>query len=362
MSGLDFGLGSWDGTHFKRAPGLRPHEITSALVCSKSGSVWAGTSGGALEIDKANSRRLTTHDGLPDDEVLSLIEGPDGTIGIGTNDGVSRYRNHELDVYRTRDGLSHSVVLSLFVDREGSLWAGTKDGLDQFTDGKVTPYSTNEGLLSNETGPVLEDNAGIFVGWVTLGRGLNVFDGHHFRAITRKDGLLGDYILSLQIDRSGDLWVGSTAGVNRLHDGRVIGSFTTANGLSSAEVRALSVDTQGDLWAGTGRGLDRFENGRFVHVSTSSLPGGIVSLNAARSVRLFISTDAAGFSFLRDGKETVYSLDITHPVVSSYIDVDRKEAWLGTNGSGLLHWKNGAITHMRVKDGLFDNRIYSILR
>jgi signal transduction histidine kinase/ligand-binding sensor domain-containing protein len=351
VTGSDFGLGSWDGKHFQRSEALGSHEVTTALTCSKDGAVWVGTAHGVLEMTGHRSRRLTTRDGLPDNEVLSLIEGPDGTIWIGTNDGVTRYRNGELNVYRTRDGLSHSVVLSLFVDREGSLWAGTKDGLDQFTDGKVTPYTTNEGLLSNETGPVVEDNAGqLWVG--TLGYGLNVFDGRHFRGLTKKDGLLDDYILSLQNDRAGDIWVGSRSGLNRLHDGRVIASYP------GPAVRALSVDAQGDLWAGASSGLNRFDGKRFVHVSN----GGIVSLNAGRSVRLFISTDANGFSLLRDGKETVYSLDITHPVVCSYIDVERKEAWLGTNGSGLVIWKNGTVTHMRVKDGLFDNRIYSILR
>ena len=89
---------------------------------------------------------------------------------------------------------------------------------------------------------------------------------------------------------------------------------------------------------------------------------GIVALNAGRSVRLFISTDSAGFSYLKGDHEFIYSLDITRPVVCSYIDLDRQEAWLGTNGSGLLHWKNGAVTRLRVKDGLFDNRIYSVLR
>ena len=175
VAGIDFGLGRWDGKHFQTV--LK--ENVSALACTKSGAVWAGTAQGAVEVTKTGTRRITTRDGLPDNEVLSLISGPDNTIWIGTNDGVTRYRNRELSVYRTRDGLSHSVVLSLFVDREGSLWAGTKDGLDQFTDGKVTPYSTNEGLLSNETGPVLEDNAGqLWVG--TLGFGLNVFDGQAF--------------------------------------------------------------------------------------------------------------------------------------------------------------------------------------
>ncbi len=360
VTGLDFGLGSWDGTHFQPSAAMRPNETTTALACSKNGSVWVGTAEGALEIAKGKSRRLTANDGLPDNEVLSLIEGPDETIWIGTNDGITRVRNNDLNVYRTRDGLSHSVVLSLLIDREGSLWAGTKDGLDQFTDGKVTPYSMNEGLLSNDTGPVLEDNAGrLWVG--TLGHGLNLFDGRRFRALTKKDGLLDDYILSLQIDRAGDLWVGSKGGLNRLRDGKVAASFTERDGLSGPEVRALTVDTQGVLWAGSSRGLDRLEGNRFRHVFTAS-PGGIVALNAGRSVRLFISTDSAGFSYLKDGKETRYALDVTHPVVCSYIDSDRKEAWLGTNGSGLLHWKNGVVTRLRVKDGLFDNRIYSVLR
>jgi signal transduction histidine kinase len=155
--------------------------------------------------------------------------------------------------------------------------------------------------------------------------------------------------------------VGSKSGLNRLRDGKVVASFTERNGLAGPEVRALSVDTQGVLWAGSNRGLDRFDGTSFQHVPLAS-PGGIVALNAGRSVRLFISTDSAGFSYLKDGQELRYSLDITHPVVCSYIDVDRKEAWLGTNGSGLLHWKNGIVTRLRVKDGLFDNRIYSVLR
>jgi signal transduction histidine kinase/ligand-binding sensor domain-containing protein len=359
VAGLDFGLSFWDGARFQRSSAMPANEVSTVLECSKKGSVWVGTAHGALEIDKAKSRRLTTRDGLPDNEVLSLLDGPDGTIWIGTNNGISRYRNNEWSVYRTRDGLSHSVVLSLFIDREGSLWAGTKDGLDQFTDGKVTPYSTNEGMLSNDAGPVLEDNAGrLWVG--TLGHGLSFFDGRRFHALTKKDGLLDDYILSLQVDQSGDLWVGSNGGVNRLRAGKVVGSFTQRNGLSGAQVRALSVDSQGVLWAGTNHGLNRLEGDRFRRAAVASSDA-VVALNSGRNVRLFISTEAAGFSYLKDDKEFTYSLDVTRPVVSSFIDVNRREAWLGTNGSGLLHWKNGTVTRLRVKDGLFDNRIYSVL-
>ena len=186
-SGLDFGLSSWNGTRFEQYSdsNIGAREIVTALACAKDGTVWAGTSSGLVQITSASSRRWTTRDGLPDNEISSLRSGDDGSLWIGGNDGISRYRNGEISVYRTRDGLSHSLVLSLFMDREGSLWAGTKDGLDQFTDGKVTPYTTNEGMLSNDAGPVLEDAQGrLWIG--TLGHGLNSFDGHRFRSLTKK--------------------------------------------------------------------------------------------------------------------------------------------------------------------------------
>ena len=356
VAALDAGLSRWNGSRFE--PSANLHEI-SALACASDNSVWAGTSNGAIQIKDKITRRFTTAEGLPDNEVSALFAASDGTVWIGTNDGISRYHSGEISVYRTRDGLSHSLVLSLFLDREGSLWAGTKDGLDQFTDGKVTPYSTTEGLLSNNVGPVVEDKKGqLWIG--TLGQGLNFFDGHRFQSFTRRNGLLDDTILSLQIDPSGDLWVGSSKGLNKLHNGAVVASYTERDGLPSPAVRAMVVDSEGVLWVGTGRGLAEFQGKRFIKAGLAP-PSSVLALSAGHSVRLFVSTDAAGFSYLKDGKANWYALDVTHPVDCFYLDLVRHEAWMGTLGSGLLRWRNGAVTHLRVKDGLFDNRIYSIL-
>jgi hypothetical protein len=44
------------------------------------------------------------------------------------------------------------------------------------------------------------------------------------------------------------------------------------------------------------------------------------------------------------------------------LDGEQHAAWVGTLGSGLLRWKEGTLRHVRVKDGLYDGRIYSILR
>ena len=365
VAGLDFGLARLNGSRFTTytGPGLSRKESVTALACGSDGSVWVGKTSGLTEIRNGVSRAFTTRDGLPDNAVSALAAEADGSLWIGTNDGISRYRNGEISVYRTRDGLSHSLVLSLYVDREGSLWAGTKDGLDQFTDGKVTPYTTSQGLSGNEVGPVLEDAAGrLWIG--TLGEGLNSFDGHRFRTLTTRNGLVDNTILSLEAGKTGDLWVGTRRGINRLRNGKVMATYTRKNGLSGMEVRALFVDGQAILWAGTDKGLNRFNGRTFTEDRMGSQfnSTGVVALAGGHTVRLFVSTAAPGFDLLHDKKWTSDSVDVLRSIDCYYLDHAHHSAWMGTLGSGLLRWRNNVFTHVRVKDGLYDNRIYSIVR
>ncbi len=364
VAGLNFGLSRMHGARFEPyvTSKLPARANVTALDCARDGSVWAGTESGVIQIQGASFRWLSTRDGLPDNAVSSIAHGPDGSVWIGTNDGISRYCNGEISVYRTRDGLSHSLVLSLYIDREGSLWAGTKDGLDQFTDGKLTPYTTNEGLSSNDAGPVLEDGQGrLWIG--TLGSGLNSFDGHRFGAVTVRNGLLSDTILSLALDKAGDLWVGTDKGVNRLRGGVVTAAYTRRQGLSGSEIRALFVDTQGTLWAGSDRGLDRLEGSRFrsAGLGPESTARGVLALAAGQVTRLFVSTDTPAFYYLQNHSFHNHALDVTHGIDCFHFDPVHRIAWMGTIGSGLLRWSKGTVTHVRVKDGLYDNRIYSIL-
>ncbi len=358
VAGLDFGLARSRGTRFSAYWNsyLPTNQSVTALLCDRDGSVWAGNSSGLTQIRGDAARHFTTRDGLPDNEVSALASAPDGSIWIGTREGISRYRNGVFNLYRVRDGLSHSVVLALYIDREGSLWAGTKDGLDQFTDGKVTPYTTSEGLLSNEAGPVLGDEAGhLWMG--TLGYGLNQIAGHHFRAFTTRDGLISNAVLSLTRDRSGGLWVGTDKGLNRIVQNKIVATYTVADGLSGPEINALSTDDKGVLWAGTNRGLDRFDGIHFTEAGGSNAP--VLALVPSQTYSLFASRDNLSMQHIRAGVITSHSLNINHPVDCYF--VDGATVWMGTLGSGLLRSKNGTVTHIRVKDGLYDNRIYSVL-
>ncbi len=333
------------------------------LACASDGSIWAGTEEGIVHISGSNVRRYTTNDGLPDNLISTILEGPNGSVWVGSQTGIARFHDGEWSAYRTKDGLSHTGVFAMLIDREGSLWVGTKNGLDQFTDSKVTPYTTSEGMPSNDAGPVVEDKDGML--WVgTRENGLARFDGRRFTVLTKSDRLADNHILSLAAGADGDLWIGTPKGLALLRHGHVIRTYTEKDGLSGDRISSLFVDSQSALWVGANGGLSVLENNRFLRpaqfLSLDSEP--IVALGGGRTTRLFVSTASGRLYTLRNGAVSSYMPpDPTRAIASYYADTTRHVLWMGTLGSGLVRWKNGALTHIRTKDGLFDDQIYAIL-
>jgi ligand-binding sensor domain-containing protein/signal transduction histidine kinase len=365
VSTIDRGLSRKQGQRFLPF-GTGTNELAGeirTLRCGPDGTVWAGTDHGLYRIRDSKVDHFTSRNGLADDAVSTLELGNNGSVWVGTQTGITRFQNDEWNTYGTRDGLSHTTVLSLLIDREGSLWVGTKNGVDQFTDTRVTPYTTSEGMPSNDTGPVVEDQTGIL--WTgTRGSGLVRFDGRRFTRLTRANGLLDNQILSLAAGADGDLWVGTVHGLNRLRNGRVTGSYTRASGLPGNQIISLFKDSDNALWVGTEHGLSMFDGNRFVEPPQfrDLRSEWIVALGGGRLTRLFASTSSGRLYCLRSGKVLAYTpSDPARAIASYYPDLKRRSLWMGTLGTGLLRLKNGALTHIRVKDGLFDDQIYAIL-
>jgi signal transduction histidine kinase len=75
-----------------------------------------------------------------------------------------------------------------------------------------------------------------------------------------------------------------------------------------------------------------------------------------------VSTDTNRLAYLQGASFGSFSLtQVSRPIDAYFADADAS-IWIGTLGSGLMRWRNGALTHIRVKDGLYDSRIYSILK
>ena len=218
------------------------------------------------------------------------------------------------------EGLSQSVAQCILQDRTGFLWFGTQDGLNRYDGYRFKVYRfdpedahslPNDWILAMQ-----EDPSGDL--WIATKGGLARWrrqsdDFIHY-AHDPKDAtsLASDYVYTLLMASDGKLWVGTfNAGLD-LFDPQTETFEHLRSGpnlrtsLISNEIRALTFDHLGDLWIGTMAGLDR------LHVET-----GLLS---------HFQHDPDDASSLADNR------------VSTLLEDRRQRLWIGTYG-GLHLWR-----------------------
>jgi len=118
--------------------------------------------------------------------------------------------------------------------------------------------------------------------------GLGKFDGSRFQSLTSREGLAGNYITGLEMDRDGVIWVASQNGLNRIRSGRV-SSWPLPDGF--VRIIAYSpVDLT--LWVLTDRSLFTVREGRTGRFTRFPDPGRLVGMAAGATGMVFHTSEA----------------------------------------------------------------------
>lgn len=158
--------------------------------------------------------------------------------------------------------------------------------------------------------------------WVAAERvGVAMFDGATWRRFTTADGLPSADTFGLTVDRSGDVWVGTWAGVAK-YDGTAWSTpYAIRNGtLFDDQVHAVAFDGAGNVWVGhvnAGVSLRRAADGRWVHVTRA---GGQIGGDEVRAIvvrpergrhgeQVWFATSDGGVSVVEKGRWRVFTAD-----------------------------------------------------
>jgi signal transduction histidine kinase len=202
------------------------------------------------------SRRLSTRNGLPSNEVFAIRETRDGTLLLATRGGLVQLRGDQLRTYRPTDELNRLLVVDALEDATGKIWLALPSGLAVLRNSNIDVVVPAEGpLLESWMVSLLQTRDGaVWAG--TYGRGLWRVQDNRKHLFTTSDGLSSDQIRSLLEDRDGTLWIGTFGGgLNALDHGHFT-SFTIREGLLSDNISSI-VDDGSSLWLGTTRGICR---------------------------------------------------------------------------------------------------------
>ncbi|TWO80647.1 regulator [Denitratisoma oestradiolicum] len=284
------------GVHVADTFDVGSNVYVRALTVEKStGTLWVGTSVGAIEVDLKTSRprnTFTRQDGLANEYVFAVGIDSQGYKWFGTNaGGASRYRDGKWKTYFPMHGLADYWIYSFVNDKDGNLWIGTWAGVNHFNvkTGKFKTYVKE--LINEWVYGLAVDPAGRI--WFGTEGGVSMYDGKHWKSWSHKDGLGGEnpdklkaspntglgtrsrhdlniqvdglpsynpnYVFSILSAPDGSIWAGTWGGGVSRYDGKRWNNLTATDGLAGNIVYSMVRDDKGVLWFGTDKGVSRYD-------------------------------------------------------------------------------------------------------
>jgi hypothetical protein len=181
LAGLDLRFapqkkGSWETYDVVR--GLADNNQIRKILFDPDGSVWFATAGGASRFDGQEFINFTTHDGLPDDDVLNMARDAKGDLWFSTDTGIARYDGRQIVKWTAADGVPTRFIDAIYATPDGKMWFGSGFAPWVFSfDGKKFAYFTTTNGLTAPVRKMAGGRNGII--WMA-GRGLLRFDGTNF--------------------------------------------------------------------------------------------------------------------------------------------------------------------------------------
>lgn len=221
----DEGLSKFDGTQWTsftarntadKPGGGMLHSNTTALAVDKMGRIWLGNWLGVNVYDGTLWRTYKLDSDSTEGYVYDLVASDDGAVWAATLGGVFRFDfdNNSFAKYVVADGLADNRVRSIAEGPDGTIWAGTYLGVSSYAGGKWRSWNSMDGLVADAVVSVGVDQQG--VAWFgTYGDGASSFDGSTWRSYTTSDGLADNYVFAILPDSSDQRWYGTFGGVSR---------------------------------------------------------------------------------------------------------------------------------------------------
>jgi len=338
------------------------------------------------------------NDNLP--YTWALAEGRDGTLWAGTDAGLWRFENDIWTDAGKRWNFPAKPAKLLYFDKSGTLWVATDDsilflplGRDHFQQGGAIGFVSTFTQSPNGTiwiadtnrtvhaiGPtgspsriipteilvratsVLFDRQGSL--WIGVaGEGLRrianperahahqiASAGVEAERFSAKDGLSGDYVISVLEDREGNIWYGTSRGLDRFRDGE----FTPVTIRDGDQPLAIAASGDGSLWVGSD------SRGALQHIAGNTAPmllpqnvTGTYTLYEDQTGSVFASTPH-GVGRLIDGRFTYFPIRGSpqpHSVWGTTSD-SGGGLWLLDSERGVLRLFNGELTNFGQSPGL----------
>jgi len=271
---------------FTTAQGTLAGDLITTIFEDSKRILWIGSTGALNRIDRQAGQNDVAPPSDAKSDILSIIEDRQGTLVAGTyRDGLQKIdpktgllTPYGRDPHKPSNQPDNPIV-RLLIDRRGVLWATTWGGLGRFdpSTGNFQMFRPNTHGATDYYDMKQDAHGGM---WLTSDSGLHYYDpnSNHF-TIYKHDpsdlqSLSDDRVNSVYPTRSGEVWVGTQNGLDKLD--KTTGKFqvySTKDGLAGNVVSCILEDERGRLWMGTNNGLSNLDPKTFKFITYSPADG-----------------------------------------------------------------------------------------
>ncbi|HEX8114171.1 MAG TPA: two-component regulator propeller domain-containing protein [Kofleriaceae bacterium] len=345
------GLSRFDGASFttydhRQTEGIPVNQF-KALAVDREGTLWAGTANrGVIHLVGAEFRPVAWEPG-PQEQPVSVLEfDPAGDLWIGTRDrGVIRLHDGKFAAaLTTHDGLPSDDIRALLATSDGAMWIGTFRGLVRWTSGGLV---RGPAALDGVAIHAIAQAAGVV--WCATDKGLVRLRGDSIEPIGA-DRLSPGEVRKLLFDRDANLWLGTRMGVARM-------TFDGQGGVEIERlpepqilINALFEDADRNLWIASDRGLDRLSDGDVLPMGASEglvdEPVGAIREDATGAMWI---TTIAGLYRIAPGQTTATRINTDRGLYAIYPD-SRGDVWFGGRDGNIGRWHDGRLVLLGNRD------------
>lgn len=347
------------------------NNVVNAILQSRDGFLWIGTNTGLVRF---NGRDFTPVDLRRTNSGAQLIqvlaEGPDGSLWVGTDWGVVRIPDVEHydpsrsapELYRI-GAMEDESVERLEFTRDGVLLAGTSRGLFRLsgTSFKCILAGVNvQEIKKGSNGRLFIVANYEFLEWshdrIVKRSGLTPALAPEFGATAHET--VSDALHSVMQDRTGAMWFCTHWGLMR-QDGDITYHYLPYRGDDVRRDIATYEDGQGTVWVVRDSGIYRADRHSLVPLLTGVTPRSIL---ADRDGNLWIGTNGDGLIRFRDRPVHMFTTSDGLPAHVTMAVLERHDGsiWAGSNCGGLSRFDGRRFTTYNEKNGLHNSCVWAL--
>lgn len=342
------------------------HRIANqqALLATAVG-LWSGFSVPALAGDEGTPDPYITEvwqvtEGLPGNNVTSVVQTPDGYLWVGTDNGLARFDGVCFEVFdASTPGLESRQIRRLFVDQGGRLWVAMMDPghLSLYAAGKFTAFHATDGWPLRSVASFA--SAGAQDVMIVDGAGAtHTFRDGRFTEVVPADRGRDEPVQEWILDAAGGAWALNAERQLQERQGVEWAPLVPAGDVAPPIVEHMAAAREKGLWIFDGGQFRLLDGGRWTR-RIPGIPGlsqeSITCLKEDSSGNLWIGTSGSRlFRFGTNGSQLAFSAGSGFPsgAISELCEDREGNVWVASAASGLIRLKRSVFRTFGRAEGL----------